>query len=172
MQIPLSFEPDSAQPDQEIEQAPDDEEADRQFIDKLRSVHNFADREDFNHAPESLFQPSQRREAPIENELVQQILANGEAEGMLDEYRQMSVSFPFVVLPPQLSASMLHANKPMLFLAVLTIASWRDHRRQMSLDSTYRSELANRTIIRPRRTLGLVQSVLVYLSWYVVPFYS
>ncbi|KAL1656065.1 hypothetical protein SLS61_001135 [Didymella pomorum] len=36
----------------------------------------------------------------------------------------------------------------------------------MSLDAIYRQELANRTIIRPRRNLGLVQSVLVYLSWY------
>jgi hypothetical protein len=37
----------------------------------------------------------------------------------------------------------------------------------MSLDTLFRKELAQRTIITPRRTLGLVQSLLVYLSWYV-----
>ncbi|KAH7378333.1 hypothetical protein BKA66DRAFT_421360 [Pyrenochaeta sp. MPI-SDFR-AT-0127] len=166
MQVPSSFEQESIQQDQEIEQAHDGDEADRQYLNKIRSVHNFGDREDFSHPPESLFQPSQRREAPIDNELVQNILATSEADIMVDEYRQMSASFPFVVLPSKTSGSELHASKPMLFLAVLTVASWRDHRRQMSLDSIFRQELANRTIISPRRTLGLVQSVLVYLSWY------
>ncbi|KAF1848711.1 MFS general substrate transporter [Cucurbitaria berberidis CBS 394.84] len=77
----------------------------------------------------------------------------------------MSASFPFVVLAPSISGKELHGSNPMLLLAILTVASWRDHQRQMLLDKIYRSELADRTLLHPRRTLGLVQSVLVYLSW-------
>lgn len=77
----------------------------------------------------------------------------------------MSDSFPFVPLASEIAAEQLHRDAPMLFLAMVTAASWRDHKRQMSLDAIYRQELANRTIIRPRRNLSLVQSVLVYLSW-------
>lgn len=77
----------------------------------------------------------------------------------------MSDSFPFVPLAPNISARQLYHEAPMLFLAMITAASWREHKRQMSLDAVYRQELANRTIMRPRRNLSLVQSVLVYLSW-------
>ncbi|KAH7081339.1 major facilitator superfamily domain-containing protein [Paraphoma chrysanthemicola] len=77
----------------------------------------------------------------------------------------MSTSFPFVVAPSSISACELYAERPMLFLAIMTVASSRNHEQQMRLDAIYRRELAQRTIIAPRRTLGLVQSVLVYLSW-------
>ncbi|CAO2653997.1 Nn.00g107300.m01.CDS01 [Neocucurbitaria sp. VM-36] len=164
--VPSSFEQDTTQAEKEIEQAPDNDEADRQYLKRIRSVHNFGDREETSQAPEGLFRSSQKLEAPIKNDLVEQILSSGEADCLLKEYRQMSTSFPFVILSPNISGNELHESRPMLLLAILTVASWKDHRRQMSLDTVYRNELATRTIIRPRRTLGLVQSVLVYLSWY------
>lgn len=70
------------------------------------------------------------------------------------------------MLPPQITAKQLHEHRPMLLLAVILVSSWKEHTRQMQLDGVFRTELAHRTIIQPRRTLGLVQSVLVYLSWY------
>jgi Ni,Fe-hydrogenase maturation factor len=165
--FPSSFEQSASRPEKGIEQAEGDAEADHEYIEKIRTVHrqNFGDEEDLGHAPESLFQPSKRREAPVENDLVQQLLESHEAELLLVDYRQMSASFPFVIVPPSMTASQLYDEKPMLFLAVILTASWRDHQRQMLLDVAFRRELAERTIISPRRTLGLVQSVLVYLSW-------
>lgn len=165
--FPASFEQNPTPPERTIEQAAGEAEADREYVEKIRTVHShtFSDGEDLGHAPESLFQPSKRREAPIENELVQQILASAQAEALLDTYRRMSTSFPFVVLPPSMSATLLYNQRPMLFLAIVLVASWQDHNRQMRLDIVYRRELAERTLISPRRTLGLVQSVLVYLSW-------
>ncbi|KAJ4374899.1 hypothetical protein N0V83_001977 [Neocucurbitaria cava] len=163
--VPESFGQDTTQAEKEIEEAPDNDEADRQYLKRIRSIHNFGDREDISQAPEGLFQPSKRREDPIKDDLVEQMISSGEANALLEEYRRMSTSFPFVILPPGMTANVLHESKPMLLLAILTVASWKDHRRQMSLDTTYRTELATRTMIRPRRTLGLVQSVLVYLSW-------
>lgn len=166
MDVPLSFEQVDEQPGHGIAQASDAVEADRQFLEKIKTIHSFGDREDMPQAPEGMFQPSKRREAPIKNAVVEELLTSGEADNLLNEYRQMAVLFPFVILPSGMSGKELHESKPMLLLAVITAASWRDHRRQMSLDRLFRSELANRTLIRPRRTLGLVQSVLVYLSWY------
>jgi hypothetical protein len=77
----------------------------------------------------------------------------------------MAASFPFVPLAADMTAQQLYGDSPMLFLAIMTASSWREHQRQMALDTIFRQELANRTILRPRRTLGLVQSVLVYLAW-------
>jgi hypothetical protein len=148
-----------------IEQAQNGAEVDRQYLDSIRSIHNFGDREVVSQAPEGIFRPSKRPEPPIEDELVKQLLATREADVLLDQYRQMSATFPFVILPHRMTGNELHKTKPMLLLAMLTVASWEDHTRQMKLDGIYRTELANRTIISPRRTLGLVQSVLVYLSW-------
>lgn len=165
--FPSSFEQESARPEKDIEQAEGGEEADQEYLKKLRSIHNFGDADDIRQGPEGFFRPSKRQEAPIENELVQQMLIVHEADTLLGEFRHMSESFPFVIVPLDMTAGRLHAEKPMLFLAIITVASWRDHVRQMSLDSIYRKELAHRTIIAPKRTLGLVQSVLVYLSWYV-----
>ncbi|KAF2823162.1 hypothetical protein CC86DRAFT_329762 [Ophiobolus disseminans] len=166
--FPASFEPGSSRPEQGIEQAEGAAEADRQYVEKIRTVHrhNFGDSEDSSHAPESLFQPSKRAEPPIENELLQQLLADHEADALLSEFRLMSTSFPFVIIPPGMTAHDLHVERPMLFLAVIMTASWREHQRQMMLDTVFRRELAERTIISPQRTLGLVQSLLVYLSWY------
>jgi hypothetical protein len=145
-----------------------DTEADRQYFEKIRSVHNFGDGGDLNSAPQSLFQPSKAQEPPLEHALVQQLLNTQEADTLLNEYRKMSQSFPFVIAPPGISAHELHRERPMLFLAMIIAASWQDHMRQMSLDVVFRRELAERTIITPKRTLGLVQSVLVYLSWCVM----
>jgi hypothetical protein len=161
----VSFEQDTSKPDRVGEQESDGTEADRQYLESIRSIHSFGDREDVSQAPEGFFRPSKKPEPPIENVLVKQLLDTGEADVLLDRYREMSATFPFVILSEGISGNELHANKPMLFLAVLTVASWEDHTRQMNLDGIYRTELAHRTIISPRRTLGLVQSVLVYLSW-------
>jgi hypothetical protein len=161
----VSFEPDTSKPERVIEQATNGAEVDRQYLESIRSIHNFGDHEDVSQAPDGFFRPSKRPEPPIDNDLVKQLLANGEADVLIDQYREMSVTFPFVILSEGITGNELHESKPMLFLAMLTVASWEDHTRQMTLDSIYRTELANRTIINPRRTLGLVQSVLVYLSW-------
>jgi hypothetical protein len=167
--IPVSFEqgelrdeelsgPAAKKPTEATHEEPDYEtEADRQYFEKVRTVH----------APQGLFQANRLQEPPIEHPLIQELLSTHEANGLLNEYRRMSTSYPFVVLPPGVTAHELYQERPMLFLAMIIAASSQDHTRQMSLDAIFRRELAERTIIAPKRTLGLVQSVLVYLSWYV-----
>ncbi|KAE8836023.1 hypothetical protein HRS9139_04121 [Pyrenophora teres f. teres] len=169
MSVP-SFEPITSDINNNVERAPDASDADREYLEGIRSIHNSGEHEDISQTPEGFFKSSTRPEAPIDSEIVKQILASSEADLLLREYRQMSATFPFVVVSPDVKSVDLHAERPMLFLAVITVASWKDRSRQKKLDNVYRTELANRTIISPRRTLGLVQSVLVYLSWVAAGF--
>ncbi|KAL1794338.1 hypothetical protein ACET3X_007759 [Alternaria dauci] len=161
-----SLETSALEHERNKEDVSESAEIDRQYLESIRSIHRFSDHEDVPQAPESFFRPSKRPEAPIEHEIVRQVLCSGEADILLNDYRNMSATFPFVMLPPQITAKQLHEHRPMLLLAVLLVSSWKDHTRQMQLDVVFRTELAHRTIVQPRRTLGLVQSVLVYLSWY------
>jgi hypothetical protein len=165
--LPSSFEQSGARPDQDVAQVEGEAEVDRQFLDKIRTIHNFGDTEESSQPSGRMFQPSKHREAPIEDDMVQQLFHTHEADALLNEYRQMSASFPFIIVPSDMDAQRLYHAKPMLCLAIFTATSWQNHQRQRKLDAIYRKELAHRTIISPKRTLGLVQSVLVYLSWYV-----
>ncbi|KAF2265012.1 hypothetical protein CC78DRAFT_210696 [Lojkania enalia] len=141
-----------------------DEDRSHKYIEKLRLIHSFG--EDADLSRPANFQFPTQLDPVIENDLVKGLLQIGQADSLLDEYRAMSVSSPFVPIAPSTSAQELSVSKPMLLLSILTVASWRDHQRQMSLDELYRTEVASRTIIRPRRTLSLIQSIVVYLSWY------
>jgi hypothetical protein len=164
-----SFEPNPINSGGNTEDATESAEADREYLEGIRSIHRFSEREDVPQAPEGFFRPCKCPETPIDHDIVRQLLISGEADVLLNHYRNMSATFPFVMLPPQITSKQLNEHRPMLLLAVLVVSSWKDHIRQMQLDGIFRSELANRTIIQPRRTLGLVQSVLVYLSWYAMP---
>ncbi|KAF1951391.1 hypothetical protein CC80DRAFT_210541 [Byssothecium circinans] len=164
--LPESLEPQDVELDQDAEAAQKDAEPTRQFIEKIREIHSFGDGDDLSKAPNGVFQGSHKTEPGIENDTVKCLLANGEADELLKEYRSMCSSFPFVTLSPAVSASDLHSTKPMLFLAIITAASWKNRLRQKKLDRVYRTNLADRTIVTPRRTLSLLQSILVYLSRY------
>jgi hypothetical protein len=121
---------------------------------------------DVSRPPDGVFVTNSHREPTVDCDMVKSLLATGEAEALLVEYRSMSKFFPFVPIDANVSMQDLSITKPMLFLAILTAASWKDHKRQMALDLQYRTELAKRTMVQPRRTLSLLQGVLVYLSWW------
>lgn len=139
---------------------------DMEYLNKLRSIHSFSDRED----PDVSLKPSSNRrkqEPAINDQQVKDMLDNGQADTLVNSYRAMCVTFPFVPVDDFASASELHAAKPMLFLSIITVAAWDNHKLQRHLDRVYRKELADHTFIRPRRTLSLLQSIIVYLSRYV-----
>jgi hypothetical protein len=107
----------------------------------------------------------QARDAPLKSSLVDELLTNGGADSILDEYRSMSVCFPFVPVASSTTAHDLLESKPILLLAILTVSARKNRALQLSLEELYRRELAHRTIVEPRQTLSLLQSILVYLSW-------
>lgn len=139
---------------------------DVEYLTKLRSIHSFADREDTDTSLGSFYH-RRKQEPAIADQQVKDLLDNGQADILLNSYRAMCVTFPFVPVDDFSSAAELHAAKPMLFLAIITVAAWDNHKLQRHLDRVYRKELADHTFIRPRRNLSLLQSILVYLSRYV-----
>lgn len=143
-----------------------DDAQDLDYFEKLRSIHQFGDGDD----PDGPLQDSssaRKPEPPILDQEVKELLANGEADRLLNVYRSMCITFPFVPTNDYTSAAQLHAMKPMLFLAIITVASWEDHKLQRHLDRVYRKQLAHYTYVRPKRTIALIQSLLVYLSRYL-----
>lgn len=129
-------------------------------------VFNFdssQDRVDVRHD-----QPSQTKmdEPAIDQEIIRGLLASGRADALLAEFRTVSEFFPFVPIPYIATAQTLNREKPMLLLAILTTAAWRDRPLQVALSEQYRLELAQRTLVRPRKTIAMIQSILVYLAWY------
>nr|POF21847.1 hypothetical protein CFP56_72631 [Quercus suber] len=93
------------------------------------------------------------------------LAAQPEAGELLDEYRRMQHSFPFVPVTTEMTVQSLSQEKPMMLLAIMTVSSWRYRSTQMRLEKRFRTELADRTIVNPRKDLELLQGMLVYLAW-------
>lgn len=165
-QSPLPEIQDSAEaeatPETEVDAA--ESAHDLEYVEKLRSIHSFSEQENTTSPPNTSARPQKKGEPPINDDQVKELLNNGKAEELLNIYRSMCITFPFVPVDDVPSATELHATKPMLFLAIITVAAWDNHKLQRHLDRVYRKELADHTYIRPRRTISLLQSVLVYLS--------
>ncbi|KAF1964112.1 hypothetical protein BU23DRAFT_547965 [Bimuria novae-zelandiae CBS 107.79] len=177
LMFPDSFEQETPLPDlHESNGAPapaDDAEAavadtnhDIEYLDELRTIHNFTARDNNGSLSNAAPHRQPKSEPAIDDQQVKDLLSNGQADILVNSYRAMCVTFPFVPIDDFASAAELHSMKPMLFLAIITAASWDNHKLQRHLDRLYRKELANHTFIRPRRNLSLLQSLLVYLSRY------
>jgi hypothetical protein len=90
-----------------------------------------------------------------------------EAAGLLELFRHsMLPNFPFVVLPPDITAGELRDHKPFLFLAILSVSATDNPTLQRDLDDEVRSALADRTALGPiQPSLETLQGLLVVLSW-------
>ncbi|KAI4932237.1 uncharacterized protein J4E92_004137 [Alternaria infectoria] len=97
-----AYEPNAVPPDQSTDDASESAEVDRQYLEEIRTIHRFDDREDVPNSREGIFRASKRPEAPIEHEVVQQLLTSGEADTLLIEYRNMSATVAAGLQKPNL----------------------------------------------------------------------
>ena len=138
-------------------------------LQDLVNIHNFSDgnEDDSSFNPTGVVSPQgvENNDPGEHRDVLKDIASDPDAESLLAEYRNMACNFPFVPIPVNVNVQELHARKPMLLLAILTAATWKDRTKQTSLSERYRYELAQRAIVQPRKSLSLVQSLLVYLSW-------
>ncbi|RYP19329.1 hypothetical protein DL765_003411 [Monosporascus sp. GIB2] len=85
------------------------------------------------------------------------LLTMERANHLVDIYKStLTTHFPFVVIPPQLSAESLRQEKPFLFLAVITSASFHDMPLQRNLGSVVKQ------IIRATTTRSLAG---IHTNW-------
>ncbi|CAK7236811.1 hypothetical protein SBRCBS47491_009764 [Sporothrix bragantina] len=92
---------------------------------------------------------------------------NDEAEVMLSEFRKfMMPLFPFVIIPEYITSEKLRCGRPTLWKSVMMAACHLDGARQILMGNQLLGELAAAAFLQPRRTLDMLQAVLVLIGWF------
>lgn len=92
---------------------------------------------------------------------------NDEAEVMLSEFRKfMMPLFPFVIIPEYITSEQLRIGRPTLWKSVMMAACHLDGSRQIVMGNQLLGELAAAAFLQPRRTLDMLQAVLVLIGWF------
>ncbi|KUJ06341.1 uncharacterized protein LY89DRAFT_413077 [Mollisia scopiformis] len=94
-------------------------------------------------------------------------LERQECAFLLLEFRtQMSPQFPFVVISPDATSESLLREKPMLWKAVMTAASYHKPIRQEAMGWKLMEDFSTRLLMKAEKSLDLLQALLVHLAWY------
>jgi hypothetical protein len=88
-----------------------------------------------------------------------------------DRYKyQMCQFFPFVVFPPETDPAMVKEQQPLLFFAIVNAATASIHSPSKSeLADMLAKDLALRIMYKGERTLEIIQTLLVHVSFYARP---
>ncbi|KAK0623443.1 hypothetical protein B0T14DRAFT_516266 [Immersiella caudata] len=90
-----------------------------------------------------------------------------EAETLLVIYKEnLAHLFPFAVVPPQLSSYELREKKPFFWKAVMMEAYLNDGARQIALGNELLRDISEAAILKPQKSLDLLQGLQVLISWY------
>lgn len=91
-----------------------------------------------------------------------------QAEDALAKFRTWLPNFPFVHLPPAMTAAALRTERPFLWLSIMTfsVTSYQQHQY---LRERVRREISERVIINHERTMDILLGLIAYLGWYVMP---
>jgi hypothetical protein len=90
-----------------------------------------------------------------------------EAEILLEEYRTLlGHLFPFVVVSPTASSHVLRQQRPFLWKSVMMGACCLDGPRQIILGNQMLKDICDATILKPQRSLDLLQGIEILISWF------
>ncbi|KAF9635717.1 putative trna processing endoribonuclease protein [Lasiodiplodia theobromae] len=84
----------------------------------------------------------------------------------------MSKYFPFVIIPADATVQTLRDTKPFLLKAIVVVASIQDLAKQRALGHALMGELTTQLLVQGRRSVDLLQGILVWLAWYHVHFFT
>jgi hypothetical protein len=93
------------------------------------------------------------------------LLSTSYAKALIQEFRDVAATFPYVIIPQGDVLDSLRSGSPMLLLSILMAASWRDRTLQATLEHEYSGRLGIQMVGDGEQTLELLQSILVYLGW-------
>jgi hypothetical protein len=100
----------------------------------------------------------------------QGLISLGEAEDLLSSYRRMSQNhFPYVLLLDDISLSQLRRDRPVLLIAILTVSSWKNRPRQLILEELLLKDFGTSFFFDCEKRFEILQALLVYLAWCVLP---
>jgi hypothetical protein len=87
------------------------------------------------------------------------------AERCVQYFREQSHDFPFVIVPEEWSINFLRRRRPLLFQCILCMATRLDTTVQRKLEREVRESLSRKIIFDCEKSLDVIQSILVYLTW-------
>lgn len=95
------------------------------------------------------------------------IIREDEAVACLHEFHSsFCQQFPFVAVDAFTDARTLRTEQPFLFLAILTVTTYRMPTIQRILDEEFRDQVATRIIGHAHKGLELLQGLLVHTAFY------
>jgi hypothetical protein len=88
-----------------------------------------------------------------------------EATPYLSSFREHFVQYlPFIVIPDSCIAADLHRESPILWMAIMTVASTRTTKQKV-LSNKMREHFAQASFVDGTRSLDLLWGLLVYTAW-------
>ncbi|KAF3058136.1 putative fungal transcriptional regulatory protein [Daldinia childiae] len=75
--------------------------------------------------------------------------------------------FPFVVLDPDVTAQEILAKKPLLFRAIMLVASNLTLAKQGEIRKSILAYVGQHVLVMEERDLGILQGLLVFIAWSV-----
>ncbi|KAK5990080.1 hypothetical protein PT974_08344 [Cladobotryum mycophilum] len=92
-----------------------------------------------------------------------------EAGILLNQYHDIYGSlFPFVVMPPHMTAAELKQQKPFLWKAVMMTSCFFDASRQLRLGHELLNDVMKASFMEGVQSLDLLQALLLMISWFNV----
>ena len=90
-----------------------------------------------------------------------------EAELYLQKFRVWLKNFPFMYIPPDLTAAELRRDRPFLWLCIMNITSMSVP-QMMAMKNKVRREVAEAVIIKHEPTLEIAQGLIAYMGWAIM----
>jgi hypothetical protein len=101
----------------------------------------------------------------LEDGFAKDLMDLADAQRLLSSFRGMTDVFPFVVIPPGVTAETMNRERPFLLLAIATAASSTNRPLQIALEKELLHVLSKNVLVKGRKSLDLLQGTLVYLAW-------
>ena len=97
----------------------------------------------------------------------QGLLSIKQAETLFTSYQKMAPNFPYVVIHPDTTVTQLRRDSPMLLNAMFLTGAYSDRGLHHLLQEQYLKLLSSKSMIAGEASMDLLQSVLIYLAWFV-----
>lgn len=93
--------------------------------------------------------------------------SNKSPDDLLDIFRRdMAHQTPFLSVPSQMSAQALSGERPFLYRAIITVASYHDSVHQLQIGRELVRYMMEHLIVLGEKSLDVLQGLLVYINWY------
>ncbi|CZT50269.1 uncharacterized protein RSE6_11217 [Rhynchosporium secalis] len=93
------------------------------------------------------------------------LIGLNEVEDALRLFRSKQNTFPFVVIPVNLSMDSLRRQRPSLFLAIMCCATEHNAKLLQHIELELKDNLSRRILVNGEKSLDLLQGILIYLTW-------